>query len=182
MTEQTDERRLAGLMARWQNGETAAFDEIYASTAGALAGYLGRWFGAAAAADLVQETYLRVVEARSTFRAEMPFRPWLFAIARHVALDAYRRRKRTTTREVAVEAGAALAVEPPAEDHVDGTRLVERLRRLPASQNEVLWLARVEGMTSVEIGRIVGATPAAVKVRLHRATAKLKAMLAGSEP
>ena len=60
---------------------------------------------------------------------------------------------------------------------MDGALLLTSLRKLPASQHEVVWLARVEGMTSVEIGKIVGASPGAVKVRLHRATAALKAML-----
>src|SRR6187399_2257642 len=104
MNEDRDEQRLASLMARWQAGDTAAFDELYDATAAAVAGYLGRWLGSAAAADLVQETYLQVVQARRTYRADMPFRPWLFAIARHVALDAYRRRRRSSSRELGADA------------------------------------------------------------------------------
>ena len=181
MSAEHEERRLAGLMARWQSGDAAVFDEIYNATAAAVAGYLGRWFDPVTASDMVQETYLRVVEARSTFRSDMPFRPWLFAIARHVALDAYRSRRRRALRETASDHGADVAVAPPAEEHVDGARLLAQLKTLPASQSEALWLSRVEGMTSVEIGRVVGATPSAVKVRLHRATTRLKAML-GSEP
>ena len=177
MIEDRDERRLAGLMQRWQEGDTAAFDEIYLSTAGAVTGYLGRWFGSGGAADLVQETYLRVLEARRTYRTDMPFRPWLFAVARHVALDAYRRRRRGSDREFVPEEMPEIPVKAPAEEHMDGARLLAAARKLPPNQHEVVWLARVEGMTSVEIGKIVGASPGAVKVRLHRATAKLKAML-----
>ncbi len=174
--------RLASLMARWQGGDAAAFDKIYAATAGPVAGYLGRWFGSAAAGDLVQETYLRVLEARRTYRPDMPFRPWLFAIARHVALDTYRRRRRGAWREFAPEEMPEIPVNPPAEEHVDGTRVLAAVRRLPASQHEVVWLARVEGMTSVEIGKIIGVSPGAVKVRLHRATANLKAILGAGGP
>ena len=182
MIEDRDELRLARLMERWQEGDAAGFDEIYRSTAGAVAGYLGRWFGSTAAADLVQETYLRVVQARRTYRPDMPFRPWLFAIARHVALDAYRRRRRSSWREFVPDEMPEVLVKPPAEEHVDGVRLLAAVRKLPPSQHEVVWLARVEEMTSVEIGKIIGATPGAVKVRLHRATAKLKAMLGDEGP
>ncbi|HEX4824278.1 MAG TPA: sigma-70 family RNA polymerase sigma factor [Candidatus Polarisedimenticolaceae bacterium] len=177
MTEERDERRLAALMARWQAGDPGAFDEVYAATAGAVTGYLGRWFGSAAAPDLVQETYLRVVEARRTYRPDMPFRPWLFAIARHVALDAHRRRKRHASRELVTDELPEVPVRASAEEHVNGGRLVESLRKLPAGQDELVWLAKVEGMTSTEIGRIVGASPGAVKVRLHRALNRLKSLV-----
>ncbi len=167
--------RLGALMTRYQAGEVAAFEEIYSSTADGVHGYLGRWVGREAADDLVQETFLRLVKARRTYRSGMPFRPWLFAIARHVALAARRTHRRRFSREIGVVELPETPVAAPGVDHMEGVRLAAAVARLPEDQREVVWLARVEGMTSSEIARIVGASPGAVKVRLHRAEAKLRA-------
>jgi RNA polymerase sigma-70 factor (ECF subfamily) len=73
------------------------------------------------------------------------------------------------------------AVEPVGEgsDEPAAARLeVERaLRQLPAKLRELVWLAEVEGWTSVEIARLAGASAGVVRVRLHRARQKLKALL-----
>lgn len=150
-------------------------------TVRAVEGYLSRWVARCDVADLAQEAYLRLIDARRTYRSGMPFRPWLFAIVRHTALDAERARRRRSAREVVADPPADAATPYPAEEHLDGVRLVALLETLPRDQREVVWLARVEGLTSVEIGRVVGATPGAVKVRLHRATVRLKALLSGAE-
>lgn len=171
--EQRD-RVLGALMARYQAGDAAAFEELYALTASSVEGYLGRWVGREGAHDLMQETFLRVVQARRTYRPEMLFRPWLFAIARHVALDARRTHRRRRAREIGMDELPDVPTMPHGAEHVDGVRLMEALSRLPKEQREVVWLARVEGMTATEIAKVVGASPGAVKVRLHRASAKLR--------
>lgn len=168
------DERLGALMARYQAGDAAAFEEIHALMAPSVQGYLGRWVGREGASDLVQETFLRVVQARRTYRPGTSFRPWLFAIARHVALDARRKHRRRWSREVGVDELPELPVMPPGAEHLDGVRLREALERLPDDQREVVWLARVEGMTAAEIAKVVGASPGAVKVRLHRASARLR--------
>ena len=168
------EERLGALMARFQAGDEAAFNELYMLSLPSVTGFLGRLATREVAGDLAQETFLRVIEARRTFRPGAPFRPWLFAIARHVAQDSRRRWSRRNAKEVAVPELPEPSVAPLAEDHLDQTRLAALVLQLPEDQREAVWLAKVEGMTSVEIGRIVGASPGAVKVRLHRATAKLR--------
>ncbi len=168
------DQRLGLLMARYQAGDAAAFEEMYALIASSVQGYLGRWVGREGAGDLVQETFLHVVQARRTYRPGMLFRPWLFAIARHVALDARRTQRRRWSREVGVDELPDVPMRPPDSEHLDGVRLMESLGRLPDDQREVLWLAKVEGMTAAEIAKVVGASPGAVKVRLHRASARLR--------
>lgn len=168
------DRVLGSLMARYQAGDLAAFEELYGLTVSSVLGYLGRWVGRDRAHDLAQETFLRVVQARRTYRPDMLLRPWLFAIARHVALDARRTERRRFAREVGVDELPEVPIPPPSADHLDGVRLVDALERLPEEQREVVWLARVEGMTAAEIAKVVGASPGAVKVRLHRASARLR--------
>ncbi|MBP7149063.1 MAG: RNA polymerase sigma factor [Acidobacteria bacterium] len=171
------DQRLGALMQRFQAGDEAAFGELYGLCAGPLTSYLQRWVRGDRPDDLVQETFLRVIRARQTYQRGAPFRPWLFAIARHVALDMSRKRTRRGRREVAVDVLPERGVAPQAEAHVDAQRVAELLELLPENQREVVWLARVEGLTSVEIARVVGASPGAVKVRLHRATMRLRELL-----
>ncbi len=170
------------LMIRYQGGDQSAFDEIYRLTVGSLESYLGRWARSTARDDLVQETYLQVHRARRTYRPELPFRPWLYAIARHVALWAQRTRRRRWSREIGVEVYPEETTAEPQPDVLMRRRLEEAIARLPANQQEVVWLAQVEGMSSAEISRVIGVTPGAIKVRLHRANMKLRSWLASIAP
>lgn len=165
------------LMVRYQGGDQSAFDEIYRLTIAGLERYLGRWARAAERDDLVQGTYLQVHRARRTYRPELPFRPWLYAIARHVALWSRRTRRRRWSREIGVEEYPEQPTAAPQPDALLRRRLEEAIARLPAGQREVVWLAQVEGMSSAEISRVTGATQGAIKVRLHRANAKLRSWL-----
>lgn len=70
----------------------------------------------------------------------------------------------------------------PQPDALMRRRLEEAISRLPANQQEVVWLAQVEGMSSTEISRVIGATPGAIKVRLHRANLKLRSWLESLAP
>lgn len=166
--------RLPELMARYQAGDLGAFEEIYRETVQEVERYLARHAEASDRTDLVQEVYLQVHRARRTYRMDLPFRPWLFAITRHVALMAARRRRRKSGREVAVEEYPEpmnAAAEP---DVLGRRRLARAIGRLSPEQREVVRLAHVEDLTSTEIGRLTGAKPGAVKVRLHRAHLRLR--------
>lgn len=177
---QTPDDELGLWMQRFQAGDETAFARLHEACVRPLTGYLARLVSPGAADDLAQETFLRMIEARRTFRPGAPFRPWLYGIARHVALDARRRGARR--REVAVAEPPDRPVAPHGEEHLDGLRLAELVGTLPPDQREVVWLARVEGLTSPEIAAVVGASPGAVKVRLHRATARLRALFAADPP
>src|ERR1700736_4115606 len=53
--------------------------------------------------DLLQETWLRIHEARHTYRPGEPVLPWIYAIARHVRVDSYRKTRRIEMREQQVD-------------------------------------------------------------------------------
>src|SRR5262245_19234110 len=164
-------------MAEYQAGNPRAFESIYRLTAPTVGGYLSRW-GGAATDDLVQDFYLQVIRARRTYRPEMPFRPWFFAIATHVATNWTRRKRRKRDRESEIDDTPQDRLTAPRAPDLLRLRLAEALGRLPEDQRDVVWLARVGGLTADEIAPIVGASPGAVRVRLHRAEAKLREWLA----
>lgn len=85
--------------------------------------------------DCAAETMRRAVEKRST--AQGALRPWVLGIARHVALDTLRARKRKRAREI----------QEPAEAEPSSTRLVERLADPGAGADEAI--ARAEELARV---------------------------------
>jgi RNA polymerase sigma-70 factor (ECF subfamily) len=116
--------------------------------------------------DVLQEIWLRIHRARHTYRAEAPAEAWLYAIARHARLDAWRRRHRFQAREIQVE------VLPEDASSVPDTRtpsMPELLAALPEGQREVLLLLKGCGMTLEEVARATSSTVGAVKQKAHRA-------------
>jgi RNA polymerase sigma-70 factor (ECF subfamily) len=170
------DERLAPLMQRYQQGDVAAFEELYALTQPVVARYLARFSGAADPGELTQETYLQLVRARRAFHPERPFLPFLLAIARHVAHQALRTRRRRFGREVGgnlPDAGGP-SPEPSFALRVD---LERALDALPPPQRELAWLAWVLGLTAPEIAAVTGATAIAIKLRLNRLARRLRAQL-----
>jgi RNA polymerase sigma-70 factor, ECF subfamily len=181
----TDPSRIADLMARHQAGDSKAFEELYRMTVEAVERFQSRWSSNAAERDdLVQETFLQVHRARRTYRPGMPVEPWLFAIARHVALVSARTRRRRWSREVGMDELPQRPAEAEASqpDPILGRRLDAALSSLPADQRDLLRLAHFEDLSSPEIAARVGASPGAVKVRLHRIHRRLRGWLGPTGP
>ncbi len=127
--------------------------------------------------DMLQECWLRVHRARASYRPGSPVLPWVFAIARHTRIDVYRRRSRIERREFASDdLEATTAASVPAPDAADGDiwRLVARL---PQSQQEVVRMLKVTGMSLEEVAGATGTTVGSVKQKAHRAYRKLREML-----
>lgn len=102
---------------------------------------------------------------------EDPARAWLLGIARRKVVDVYRRRQRRPEAPLEADFPAAPAQGP--ESRALTAEAAETLRSilagLPEIQREVLHLKYLEGLSLVEIGRIVGKSPGAVGQLLHRA-------------
>jgi RNA polymerase sigma-70 factor, ECF subfamily len=113
------------------------------------------------AEDLMQETFARATRYLGGYRGGNP-RSWLFTIARSVFIDEVRRDRPTPVDHV---------VEVPVEDtDLAEVDLIDRaLRTLPERQRIALLLSDEAGLPYSEVAMAVGATPAAVKVLIHRA-------------
>lgn len=139
--------------------------------------YVARWIGPAHVADIAQETFLQIHRARRTYRPELPVRPWMFAIARHVAFQNLRTRGRRIVEEELEDSEIRLSI-PSAETQIEARdQLEQAIGALREEQREVVWLSDVEGFTSGEIAKITGVSEGAVRVRLHRAHQQLRAVL-----
>lgn len=169
MAEPSDEE----LMLALRDGELAAFDALFRRHYETVRALCARMSAIASAGDdLAQETFLRVLRHRGTFRGDARFTTWIYRIARNVCLEQLARQARE--RRIVDRWGAEAATEVPPERH-DGTEhLTAALRSLTAEQREVLVLCRYHDLPFSEIGAILGCTPGAARVRAHRALAALR--------
>jgi RNA polymerase sigma-70 factor (ECF subfamily) len=145
----------------------AAYDEHVRAVA---AFALRRAPTAADAEEVVSETFL--VAWRRFDEAPADLRPWLFGVARHVLRHQYRAEARRDALGARL-AGALRGLGAGSDDH---GWLVDALRELPENDRDVLTLTAWEGLSHGEASRVLGCTPAAVAVRLHRARRRLEAL------
>lgn len=126
--------------------------------------------------DLLQETWLRIHRARHTYNTGAPLMPWVFAIARRVRVDGFRKRARILRNEQGTDNLAELAhTEPPPRE--SGTDVQQMLAMLPEGQREVVTLLKVNGLSLDEVSRATGLTIGAVKQKASRAYAALRGLL-----
>jgi RNA polymerase sigma-70 factor (ECF subfamily) len=136
------------------------------------------------AADLTQDVFLRALAALPRYRERgMPFGAWLFAIARNHSADRARRAKASGWVVPLDESGAATdarwaAPGPGPEEQVLRHEATARVAALVATlddgQRELLALRFGAGLTSREIGAVVGRSEAAVQKQLVRLLHSLK--------
>ena len=125
--------------------------------------------------DLLQETWMRIHRVRRTYRPGEPVLPWVYAIARRVRIDGYRRSRRIMLHEIAMN----VLPEPPARVEHRGRLPVfsELVAELPESQREVLTLLKVGGLSLEEVACVTSSTVGAVKQMAHRGYQRLRALL-----
>jgi len=172
------------LMARVRAGDTRAFTDLYERHGAAVLTFLTRLTGdRRLGEDLLQETFVRVYRSRGEYQGTGRFKAFLFTIARRLVID-WRRRQNVLWLE---DSEALEAVEAPerAEHRAEASDLAERveaaLRRLPASQREIVLLSRYAELSAEEIAQITGSTPGAVRVGLHRALRRLRELIEPEE-
>ena len=162
-------------MLRFQKGDRAAFDQLFARYSTPLVSFLARMVSdRGKAEELAQEVFVRIHQARSRYQPRAKFSTYLFGIAHNLALNELDRayRKRETVLEE--HAAAQLPSEaPPVEAQLDAKytarRLEAGLAKLPERQRAALLLRSREGMSYSEIAKALGASPSGVKSRIHRA-------------
>lgn len=172
-----------GLMAAYCKGDRGAFEQLFALLGPRVHGFFMRSFKSPAVADdLLQTTFMNVHRARSEYRHDLRVRPWVFAIAARVRLDEYRRRGRLFEDPASEDLAASEMSQPVnVELSLEGADRAAIVRTaveaLPESQRAIVHLHRFEGMTFVEIARVLETTEGAVKLRAFRAYERLRRQL-----
>lgn len=165
----------------------ATFDEIYERHRVAVHAYfLGRLGNRESAADLLQETFVRVwrrLRELSDLPAERQ-RAWIFTVAKNLAVDTYRTRATREATTAALERDGAAVVSARPDDpalvaeYADRrTQLEEAVERLPEPQRLVLALHVAGNLSSAEIGEQLGEPAGTIRYRLSQARQRLAADL-----
>src|SRR5215813_7382975 len=143
-------------MAAYVAGDVGAFDALFGRLAPKNHGFFVRSLGNVASADdLLQDTFMKLHRARSGYRAGSPVKPWIFAIAARVRLDALRQRYRLR-EDACPEAVEALGDDMPWEPEAEAQRAAlgdavrAALERLPPAQRTVVHLHRIEDQSLAE--------------------------------
>ncbi len=96
-------------MVAAQQGDSQAYERLLRDILPALRGYAKRRLrDDASVEDVTQEVLLSLHRARHTYRAERPFEPWMWAIARNAVTDVHRTRSRRASRETPLPEGDEL--------------------------------------------------------------------------
>jgi RNA polymerase sigma-70 factor, ECF subfamily len=173
----------ATLVERVRRGDAAAFDAL-------VGRYMRRAFAVAYrvmgqkedAEDLVQESFLAVLQRIETFQAGRAFAPWFFRILVNRGLNARKSRALRATGSIP-ETAAAPGASP--ERTAEQAELRERLRAameaLPERQRVIVELFELEGFSGAEIAEILEISDGTVRWHLHEARKALRQALAPYE-
>jgi RNA polymerase sigma-70 factor, ECF subfamily len=165
------ETEIARLVRGAQQGDSAAFAELYRRFARMVHGVVLARTARTDVDDVVQDVFVKALERLKDLREPAAFGGWIAAIARHRATD-HRRREPLT------EALVKDVPLPAQGDRLEALAILNAIKSLPEAYNETLVLRLVEGMTGAEIAERTGLTAASVRVNLHRGMKLLREKLA----
>lgn len=197
MSDRSDE----ALILAYHGGDPSAFGELVRRYAGPVLGYLKQMVGNhEQAEDLFQETFRKVYQRMDSLRNKSQFKPWLFSIATHAAIDG-RRRRNTGPRTISLNrydgndcdgpdgladrltAGPTAFCDPVqagilAEQKI---QVREAVMALPPRQRTALALVYYQGLTYTEAAQALGCSVGTVKTQMFRALKTLAARLPGDK-
>ncbi|WP_292440037.1 sigma-70 family RNA polymerase sigma factor [Mesorhizobium sp.] len=168
------------LMARAQDGDSAAYLRLLEETTPYLRSLASRWYrDQRDIEDAVQDVFLTVHAIRHTYDPARPFGPWLVAIARRRFVDRLRRNTRQRAHEAPLTAEHETFAESEAniEESVDRIGLDRLIERLPPKQQQAVSLLKLKEMSLKEAAKVSGMSIVSLKVATHRALKGLRRML-----
>jgi len=184
----TETNHWESIIQRAQTLDPEAFDAIVDEYSVRLYGFIFRLTnGRADAEELVQEVFVRVVRMIGDYEHDGRFEAWLFRIARNLARDAFRRRRRMPGT-VSLDSGA-VDESPRSDDPIDRSddgpfaaleqrdnadRLQAALAKLPEAQREVILMRHYGEMSFQDIAETMGTPLGTALARAHRGLAKLR--------
>lgn len=167
------------LMLAVRDGELDALGELFERHHGQLFGFLVKHTGQRAAAeDIAQTVFQRMLKYRHTYRDDGSFTAWMYHLSRRCAADYFRKSNAAPHATDPADLQDHADDRPHAGEHAavrdDHALLHTALARLDRDDREVLLLARFQELSFAEISGILECSVGAAKVRAHRALHELR--------
>ncbi len=170
-------------MQRYAAGDEPAFAEVYDCVAPRVHAFLARRLrDRSVVDDILQQTFLRMHSARGRFAQGAAVMPWAFAIARRLLIDRSRRYRGEDWLSEADDPAllAHLVSHESADELVHSKRLAAdfsaAFARLPTRVRQAFELVNGDGLSIAEAAEVLGTTPSAVRLRIHRTYEALRAV------
>jgi RNA polymerase sigma-70 factor (ECF subfamily) len=168
-------------MDRYADGDNQAFAVVYDAVAPRLDSYVRKHVrDRQLCRDIVQQTFLNMHRARSSFVRGALALPWAFAIARRLICDATRSRRGRPEPEP-LEDGLMVPARDCTDDlvlaHETALRITHALEEMPTGQRQAFEMLKEDGLSLNQTAAATGASVTAVKLRAHRAIVALRALL-----
>jgi RNA polymerase sigma-70 factor (ECF subfamily) len=169
----------SALMLRYCDGDVAAFETLYRRHNDALYRYLLRLCRQhAAAEDIFQDVWSKIVRARTSYRPTARFTTFLYRVAHNCFIDHVRRNKRhaqVADVDPDTRPDPADLPETETERSLARRRLDAALRKLPEEQRDVFLLREEAGLSLDQIAAVTNTNRETAKSRLRYAVSKLRA-------
>lgn len=175
-----DER---ALLQAWSRGDKAAGERLFARYYKPLTRFfINKVRTRDEVEDLVQRSFVAIVEAAPRFRGDASVRTWIFAIARNLLRQFYDKRRREAAveggdRELSVADFDAPGPSTLLRGKAEQKLLLQALRELPLETQVMLELFYWEEMRAREIGEVLGMPEGTTRSKLRKARADLRASL-----
>ena len=163
------------------------FEEIYEEFHPKILNYISRLMGPNEAEDTAQVVFAKVSRGLDSFKGQSKLSTWIYRIATNTAIDKLRSpAHRHASGQIPLEDSTAVEnttskitrSQTPIDQKIIRKEMSDCVRdyvdRLPPDYRTVLVLSELEGFKNKEIADILQITLENVKVRLHRARARLK--------
>ncbi|MEA5012582.1 MAG: RNA polymerase sigma factor [Angelakisella sp.] len=171
------QKELETWLLAYQQGNEAAFEQIYRSTASQVYGYLlSLTRDRASSEDLMQETYLRIRGGISGYVPHGKPLAWIFTISRNLAMVQFRQAALAARRQSA--SMDELTAADWVEDAADGIVLRNVLKTLDACDRQIVMLHAVGGLRHREIAKLMEMPLGTILWRYQRAIKNLQQQLA----
>jgi len=175
----------AHLMVALAKGNDPALNVLMLRWSPRLSAYLHRCYpDPTVAADLLQETFVRLYQKCHSYDPTRSFSTWIYTIATNLVRNHVRWQKR---HPVTLLDHASLTLASPPADQRDPAQTLESheraaavrdaIQKLPADLREPLLLSTYEHLPHVKIATILGLSEKAVEMRLYRARQTLRESL-----
>lgn len=167
------------LLAAWREGDEDAGETLFERFYDGLSRFFRSKAGDSAP-DLIQRTFLVLLETQGRMREGTTFQAYLFGVARNILLEHYRGKRRDGDRfDLAEQSVEDLGPTPTTllAQAQETQLLLQALRKIPLESQMILELYFWENMTAKDIGDVLGIPEGTARTRIRRAKQLLELQL-----